>query len=184
MSRLKQLIQEVHRRSLWQVLLKESAMNRLTVLTRPLCMVLVCLALWSLPGQAQQVYLGGGLGYTFVLNGSGGARNVAGSIGLETRGPLGFRLEGNETISLFFLTANASYTFGSREGQIRPYLIGGVGGAFAILSQEQLTVNLGAGVFLFLSSHLRMFAESRLFHFVESGHPTILPVTVGLHVLF
>jgi len=152
----------------------------------PVTAPVIALALWSLPGQAQQVYLGGGLGYTFALNGADGARNIAGSIGLETRGPLGFRLEGNETISLFFLTANASYTFGSREGQIRPYLIGGFGGTFALFGQTELTVNLGAGVFLFLSSHLRIFAESRLFHLVKSdeSRPTILPVTVGLHVLF
>lgn len=147
---------------------------------------MITLAVWSTPGQAQQVYLGGGVGHTFALNGLDGARNFAGSIGLETRGPLGFRLEGNETISVFFLTANASYTFGSHESQIRTYLIGGVGGAFEVLEQEVFTVTLGAGVFSFLSSRLRMYAEGRLFHLVKSdeSRPTILPVTAGLQVLF
>ena len=146
----------------------------------------IALAVSPAPGHAQQVYLGAGLGYSFALNGLDGARNMTVSFGLETRGPLGFRFEGNETISLLFLTANVSYTFGSREDQIRPYIIGGVGRTFALFDPGEFTLNLGLGLLFSLSSRLRVFAEGRVFHLLNTDEtrPTILPVTVGLQVLF
>ncbi len=150
--------------------------------------VLVPAALAAQPieiGQAQKFYVGAGIGYTFALSGSGGARNFAGSVGLETRGPFGIRLEGNETISLLFLTANGTYTFRSRDSHVRPYFIAGIGGAYD-LSDGDLTVNGGGGFLLRLSSDARLFGEARVYQLIRSDEvrTTILPVTGGLQVVF
>ncbi len=130
---------------------------------RTICALTLVLVTWSAPAHAQQFYVGGGLGYTFALNGLGGARNIAAFVGLESRGPLGVRLEGNETISILFLTANVTYAFGSRDAQLQPYLIGGFGAGFEFFEEEELTLNAGVGLRLNLNSNLGLFAEARMF---------------------
>ncbi len=161
-------------------------MKRLSIILSVLTVVLVtCLA----PANAQQFYVGGGLGYTFALKGSGGARNIAFFVELESRGPLGVRLEGNETISLLFLTANMTYAFGSRDAQLQPYLVGGFGTALDIFEQGY-TLNAGGGLrFRYLNSKLALFAEARVFRLLDSdppltGRSTIAPVAVGVRVGF
>jgi len=113
--------------------------------------------------------------------------NYAGFVGLESRGPLGVRLEGMETISVLFLTANVTYAFGSRDAQLhqlQPYLVGGVGLALALFDKEELTLNVGGGLRLNLNSILGLFAEARVFRLLDSirSRPTIAPVTVGARV--
>ena len=150
---------------------------------RTICVLTVVLVTCLAPAHAQQFYVGGGFGYTFALEGSGGTRNIAGFVELESRGPLGVRLEGNETTSVFFLTANVTYAFGSRDVPLQPYLVGGVGLAL-VVNKEELTLNAGGGLRLNLNSILGLFAEARLFRGLDNDkrRPTIAPVTVGARV--
>ena len=153
---------------------------------RTICALTVLLVTCSAHAHAQQFYVGGGLGYTFALEGSGGTRNIAVFVELESRGPLGVRLEGNETTSVLFLTANVTYAFGSRDVPLQPYLVGGVGLALVVLDEEELTLNAGGGLRLNLNSNLGLFAEARIFRILDSNKswPTIAPVTVGARVGF
>ncbi len=113
---------------------------------RTICVWTVVLATCSAPAHAQQFYVGGELGYTFALQGGRGARNIAFLVELESRGPLGVRFEGNETISLLFLTANVTYAFGPRDAQFQPYLVGGFGVPFEVFAESDYALNAG-GVF-------------------------------------
>ena len=153
---------------------------------RTICALTVVLVTCSAHAHAQQFYIGGGLGYTFALNGLVGSRNYAVFVGLESRGPLGVRLEGNETTSVLFLTANVTYAFGSRDDPLQPYLVGGVGFALVLFDKEEVTLNAGGGLRLNLTSNLGLFAEARVFRILDSNksRPTIAPVTVGARVGF
>ena len=160
-------------------------MKRLSIIPSVLTVVLVTC---SAPVHAQQFYVGGGYGYTFALNGSRGSRNIAFFVEFESpEGPLGVRFEGNETISLLFLTANVTYVFGSRDAQLQPYLVGGFGTTFAVFGESEYTVNAGGGFrYRYLNSKLALFAEARVFRLLDSDEtrPTIAPVLVGARVGF
>ena len=160
-------------------------MKRLSIIPSVLTVVLVT---YSAPADAQQFYVGGGYGYTFALKGSGGSRNLAFFVEFESsEGPLGVRFEGNETISLLFLTANMTYAFESRDAKLQPYLVGGFGTTFAVFGESEYTVNAGGGLrYRYLNSKLAMFTEARVFRLLDSdeSRPTIAPVTVGVRVGF
>ena len=98
-------------------------MKRLSIVPSVLTVVLVT---YSAPAYAQQFYVGGGYGYTFARATPGYTRNLAFFVEFQSsEGPLGVRFEGNETMSLLFLTANVTYAFESRDAQFQPYLVGG-----------------------------------------------------------
>ena len=151
-------------------------MKRLSIIPSVLTVVLVTR---SAPAHAQQFYVGGGYGYTFV-KGFRDRRNIAFFVELESRGPLGVRLEGNETTSVLFLTANVTYALGSRDAPLQPYLVGGVGTALTF-NEEELTLNAGGGLRFNLNSKLALFAEARVF--LDSVKSRLIaPVTVGARV--
>lgn len=129
-----------------------------------------------------------GYGHTFALKGSRGTRNLAFFVEFEgPEGPLGVRFEGNETISLLFLTANVTYALGSRDAQLQPYLVGGLGTPFALAGGGGLTLNAGGGLrFRYPNSKMALFAEARVFRLLMSDEfrHTIAPVTVGVRVGF
>ena len=158
-------------------------MKRLSIIPSALTIVLV---MCSAPAHAQQFYVGGGYGHTFTR--SGGTRNIAFFVEFQSpEGPLGVRFEGNETISLLFLTANVTYAFESRDAQFQPYLIGGFGTLLAVFDEPGAVLNAGGGLRLkYFYSTLALFAEARVFLLSKSDEfrHTIAPVTVGVRVGF
>ena len=160
-------------------------MKRLSIIPSVLTVVLVT---YSAPAYAQQFYVGGGYGYTFPRATPGYTRNLAFFIEFQSpEGPLGVRFEGNETISLLFLTANVTYAFESRDAQFQPYLVGGFGTTFAIFDEPGYVFNAGGGLQLrYFYSTLALFAEARVFRLFKSDEfrHTIAPVTVGVRVGF
>ena len=165
-------------------MLGSGQVKRLSIIPSVLTVVL---ATYSAPAHAQ-FYIGGGYGHTFARRATPGyTPNVAFFIEVESPDvPLGVRFEGNETISIFFLTANVTYAFGSRGAQFRPYLVGGFGAAIGYF-ELGYTLNAGGGLrFRYPNSKLDLFAETRVFRLVkvnESRH-TIAPVTVGVRLGF
>ena len=160
-------------------------MKRLSIIPSVLTVILVT---YSAPADAQQFYVGGGYGYTFARASPGYTRNLAFFVELESpEGPLGVRFEGNETISLLFLTANVTYAFESRDAQFQPYLVGGFGVPFALFGEPGAVINGGGGLRLrYFYSTLSLFAEARVFRLFKSDEfrHTIAPVTVGVRVGF
>ncbi len=159
-------------------------MKRLGIVPSVLTVVLVTC---SAPAHARQFYVGGGYGHTFARATPGYTPNIAFFIEVESpEVPLGVRFEGNETMSIFFLTANLTYAFGSRGAQFRPYLVGGFGAAIGYI-ELGYTLNAGGGLrFGYPNSKLALFAEARVFRLLDSdeSRPTIAPVTVGVRVGF
>jgi len=155
---------------------------------RTIGVLTVVLVTCSVPAHAQQFYVGGGYGYTFARATPGYTRNLAFFIEFQSpEGPLGVRFEGNETISLLFLTANVTYAFESRDAQFQPYLVGGFGTTFAIFDEPGYVFNAGGGLQLrYFYSTLALFAEARVFRLFKSDEfrHTIAPVTVGVRVGF
>ncbi len=160
-------------------------MKRLSIVPSVLTVVL---ATYSAPAHAQHFYVGGGYGYTFARATPGYTRNLAFFVEFQSsEGPLGVRFEGNETISLLFLTANVTYAFESRDAQFQPYLVGGFGTPFALSGGGGLTLNAGGGLrFRYPNSKMALFAEARVFRLFNSNESrrTIVPVTVGVRVGF
>ncbi len=161
------------------------AMKRLSIIPSVLTVVLVT---GSAPAHAQ-FYVGGGYGHTFARRAAPGfTRNVAFFIESESpEEPLGVRFEGNETISLLFLTANVTYAFESRDAQFQPYLVGGFGVPFTLFGEPGFVLNAGGGLrYRYLNSKLALFAEARVFRLFKSDEfrHTIAPVTVGVRVGF
>ena len=154
---------------------------------RTIGVLTVVLVTCSVPAHAQQFYVGGGYGYTFAAAAAGYTRNLAFFVEFQSsEGPLGVRFEGNETISLLFLTANVTYAFESRDAQFQPYLVGGFGTALDLYEQGY-TLNAGGGLRLrYFYSTLALFAEARVFRLFRSDEfrHTIAPVTVGVRVGF
>lgn len=134
------------------------------------------------PAHAQQLYVGGGAGYSISAHGN--ERGIAGFVGFETGGGWGARIEGMDTISLLFLTANVTFTMGPPDGTVRPYLVGGAGQAFDFDTGDP-TVTAGVG-FRVESRHFGIFTEARIAHLIGSfrSRPTIFPVLGGVRVIF
>ncbi len=165
-------------------LLGSGQVKRLSIVPSVLTVVLLTC---SAPAHAQ-FYVGGGYGHTFARRATPGyTPNIAFFIEVESpEVPLGVRFEGNETISIFFLTANVTYVFGSRGARFRPYLVGGFGAAIGYF-ELGYTLNAGGGLrFRYPNSKLALFAEARVFHLVKvnESRRTIAPVTVGVRVGF
>ncbi len=156
-------------------------MKRLSIVPIVLTVVLVT---YSAPAHAQQFYVGGGYGYTFAPD----TRNLAFFVEFQSsEGPLGVRFEGNETISLLFLTANVTYAFESRDAQFQPYLVGGFGTIFELFGEPGSVLNAGGGLRLkYFYPTLALFAEARVFRLFKSDEfrHTIVPVTVGVRLGF
>ncbi len=160
-------------------------MKRLSIIPSVLTVVLVT---YSAPAHAQQFYVGGGYGYTFARATPGYTRNLAFFVEFQSsERPLGVRFEGNETISLLFLTANVTYAFESRDAQFQPYLVGGFGIPFEVFDESGYVLNVGGGLrFRYPNSKMALFAEARVFRLLMSDEfrHTIAPVTVGVRVGF
>lgn len=157
-------------------------------------MGLAALALGFVPwmtATAQTVlYAGAGIGYTAVLDhGRGsreGNRNWFGVAGLESRGPVGGRLAGAETMSRLWLSADLTYRLNSRGRQLRPYAV--MGGGFVLdLSELDPLLTLGIGLRAQIRPLLFLFTEARL-QWVPSMPATstdpklILPLTAGVGI--
>jgi hypothetical protein len=161
--------------------------------TRQRCAVLFTLALGlghSASATAQTtLYAGAGIGYTAVLDdGSGnreGNRNLQGMVGLESAGPLGGRLEGAETMSRLWFSADLTYRLTPRDRAVRPYAL--LGGGFVMdWSETDPLLTLGAGLRVQASRLIFLFTEVRL-QWVSvpatSGEAQlVLPLTAGLGV--
>ncbi|UCF21507.1 MAG: hypothetical protein JSU87_09020 [Gemmatimonadota bacterium] len=147
--------------------------------------VFLALLLTAGTAAAQSFYFGGGIGRTLALEGAPDARNIVGFVGLESRGRLGVRLEGNETISYLFLSLNGTYTFGPDDSRLRPYAIGGIGLAIELYEPEIVTLNLGGGLRFDIVRHLRLFGEARVVRLLgdEARRSTIAPLNVGLQIV-
>ena len=165
--------------------LSSGQVKRLSIIPSVLTVVLVT---YSAPAHAQHFYVGGGYGYTFAASTSGYPRNLAFFVEFESpEGPLGVRFEGNETISLLFLTANVTYALGPRDARLQPYLVGGFGTPFALSGGGGLTLNAGGGLrFRYPNSKLALFAEALVFRLLKNDEfrHTIAPVTAGVRVGF
>ena len=158
------------------------------------CAVLTTLALglgpWTGAAAQTTLYAGAGLGYTAVLDGGRGNRqgnrNWFGTVGLESGGPVGGRLEGAETLSRLWLSAELTYRMTARDRRLRPYTV--IGGGFVLdLSELDPLLTLGAGLRVQVRRQVFLFTEARL-QWVP-GLPTtsgkaelILPLTAGLGI--
>jgi hypothetical protein len=141
-------------------------------------------------GAQTTLYAGGGVGYTSVLDdGLGnraGNRNWFGVLGLESAGPVGGRLEGAETISRLWLSADLVYRFRARDRALRPYAL--VGGGFVLdVSEVDPLLTLGAGLRVQVQRLFFLFSEARL-QWVPSMPATsaepelVLPLTAGIGI--
>jgi hypothetical protein len=152
----------------------------------PSCAKVATFLTLCLPALAwgQGVHVGAGFGPTAILDGGGGTKqNVMGFVGLDLPGPLGARLEGNETASLFLLTGNVTLSTPAEGRVIRTYLVAGVGAAID-LGEAETEINGGLGLALPLLPGLRLFSEARVHHILNGDRSpaTFLPVTFGLRV--
>ncbi|HEX6435189.1 MAG TPA: hypothetical protein VFZ87_13150 [Gemmatimonadales bacterium] len=145
---------------------------------------------WVSAAAQTTLYAEAGFGYTAVLDeGSGnrgGNRNWQGIVGLESRGPVGGRLEAAETMSRLWLSADLTYRLTPRDRALRPYAVMG-GGLVLDTSEVDPLLTLGAGLRAQLSRLIFLFTEARL-QWVPSMPATsgeaqlILPLTAGLGV--
>ncbi len=128
--------------------------------------------------------MGAGLGPTVILEGEGGGEgNVMGFVGIDLPGPLGVRLEGNETASFFLLTGNLTFSTPSEGRVIRTYLVVGAGAAID-LGEADTEINGGVGLALPLLPGLRLFTEARVHRLLDNDRSpkTLLPITFGLRL--
>jgi hypothetical protein len=136
--------------------------------------------------QTTTLYSGGGLGYTAVLDGGRGNRNWFGMVGLESGSPVGGRLEGAETMSRLWMSAELVYRLSARDRKLRPYAVLG-GGFVADLSDVDPLLTLGAGLRVQVRRLVFLFTEARL-QWVPGipaarGEPElILPLTAGVGI--
>lgn len=159
--------------------------------------VLTTLALalggWAAAAAQTTLYAGAGIGYTAVLDGGlgnrQGNRNWFGMVGLESGGPVGGRLEGAETTSRLWLSADLTYRLSARDRPLRPYAVigGGLVGDLAVGSGVDPLLTIGMGLRVQARRLLFLFTEARL-QWVPSMPATsgeaelILPFTAGLGI--
>lgn len=148
------------------------------------------LGLWAMAVAQTTLYGGAGIGYTAVLDsGRGnrqGNRNWFGMVGLESEGPLGGRLEGAETMSRLWLSAELTFRLSPRGRPVRPYAA--IGGGFVLdMSEVDPLLTAGAGLRVQVGRLIFLFTEARLQWVpsmpVTSSEPElILPLTAGLGI--
>ncbi|HEX7336085.1 MAG TPA: hypothetical protein VF252_02660 [Gemmatimonadales bacterium] len=145
---------------------------------------------WAAAAAQTTFYAGAGFGYTAVVDGGlgnrQGSRNWFGMVGLESGGPVGGRLEGAETMSRLWLSADLTYRLSARDRQVRPY--GVIGGGFVLdLSELDPLLTLGAGLRVQAGRLIFLFTEARL-QWVPSMPATsgearlVLPLIAGLGI--
>jgi hypothetical protein len=148
------------------------------------------LSAWTTAAAQTVLHAGAGAGYTGVVDeGRGsrsGNRNWFGMVGVETKGPVGFRLEGAETMSRLWMSADLTYRLGAHERPIRPYSF--IGAGFVLdWSKTDPLLTLGAGLRIQASRLVFLFTEARL-QWVPSMQATatapelVLPLTAGLGI--
>jgi hypothetical protein len=153
--------------------------------THTLGIALVCMGLVA-PGasRAQGLHFGAGVGPTAILEGeSSDKENVMGFVGIDLPGPLGVRLEGNETAGFFLLTGNLTLSTPSEARVIRTYLVAGLGAAID-QGEADTEINGGLGLAIPLLPGLRLFNEARVHRLLNGDRSpnTFLPITFGLRV--
>jgi hypothetical protein len=140
---------------------------------------------WSgADARSQGLVVGGGLGPTAVLDHHDpGHGHGMGFVEFEMPRGLGFRLEGNETVSALLLTADVTLSTTQERRLVRTYLVLG-GGVAADASDADPEINGGAGLALPLVPELLLFIEARLHRLLGSDRPsrTLLPITFGLRL--
>jgi len=156
--------------------------QQLAVLLGGLLLTLFAL---GLPASAwsQGFHVGGGVGPTAVLDGEGGNRNITGFLELQAPFGLGARLDGMETVSLFFLTLNLTYMTSAQSRFVQTYVVLG-GGMAADLGEGDPEINAGAGLAIPVVPGLRLFGEARVHRLLgsERERKSFLPFTFGLRV--
>ena len=145
---------------------------------------------WVAAAAQTTLYAGTGIGYTPVLDGGRsnrqGNRNWFGMVGLEGSGSLGGRLEGAETISRLWLSADLTYRLSARDRPVRPYAVLGAGFVLDLADVDPL-LTLGAGLRAQARRLIFLFIEARL-QWAPSMPATsteaelILPLTAGLGI--
>lgn len=113
-------------------------------------------ALVSSPLSAQDFYAGFGVGSE--VRRPGDSRVYGGELGLRFAGPLGVRLEGFETVGLFFL--GPSMTYSPMEGaRLEPYLLGGAGGTWTVGGFVDPWLQAGGGLYWPIVSRFGLWGE-------------------------
>jgi hypothetical protein len=150
-----------------------------------LCVLLLTLLALGRPASAssQGFHVGGGVGPTAVLDGEGGNRNITGFVELQAPFGLGARLDGMETVSLFFLTANLTYMTSAQSRFVQTYVVLG-GGVAVDVGEGDPEIHGGVGLAIPLVPGLRLFGEARVHRLLNSERErkTFLPFTFGLRL--
>jgi hypothetical protein len=148
---------------------------------------------WATAAAQTTLYAAAGIGYTAVVDGGRGNRqgnrNWFGMVGLESGGPVGGRVQGAETISRLWLSADLTYRLSARDHPLRPYAVigGGFVGDLAVGSGVDPLLTIGAGLRIQVRRLIFLFTETRL-QWVPSMPATsgeaelILPLTAGLGI--
>lgn len=139
-------------------------------------------ALLSSPLLAQDFHAGFGAGSE--VRTSGGPRVFGGEIGLDFEGPVGVRLEGFETIGLFFLGPAVTLDLATGDAPVEPFLLAGTGGAMTVAGFVGSWLQAGGGLYWPLVSHAGLYGEGAAVQLIQdgSGDRTLLTVRVGVRL--